>query len=369
MTDSVGCSITISNKNKINLLNMNRQQLRVFFSSLGEESFRADQVMKWIYHDYCDNFDGMTDIKKNLREKLKLHSEIRTPIMVNRQYSRDGTIKCCFKIDHQQIETVYIPKNMRATLCISSQVGCALKCDFCSTGRQGFSRNLHVFEIIGQVWSIARMINVNHIFGPPISNIVIMGMGEPLLNLNNIVIAIQIMLDNFGFGLSKRKITLSTSGVVPAIKKLADMMIDISLAISLHAPNDFIRSRIMPINRKWNICDLIDSIKYYVSKSTVSRNRGVTIEYIMLDHVNDYVNCAYQLVQCLQNLPCKINLIPCNVIPDSLYRCSSQDRICRFLKILSKYGLLATVRETRGDDINAACGQLVGVVIKKRQYF
>ena len=249
---------------KINLLDLNRQQMREFFKDLGEKPFRADQVMKWMYHYCCDNFDEMTDINKVLRGKLKEVAEIRAPEVVEEQRSSDGTIKWAIAVGDQRVETVYIPEDDRATLCVSSQVGCALECKFCSTAQQGFNRNLRVSEIIGQVWRAAKIVGAAKVTGQrPITNVVMMGMGEPLLNLNNVVPAMEIMLDDFGFGLSKRRVTLSTSGVVPALDKLGDM-IDVALAISLHAPNDEIRDEIVPINKKYNIETFLAAVRRYL---------------------------------------------------------------------------------------------------------
>lgn len=296
---------------KINLLDLNRQQMREFFKDLGEKPFRADQVMKWMYHYCCDNFDEMTDINKVLRGKLKEVAEIRAPEVVEEQRSSDGTIKWAIAVGDQRVETVYIPEDDRATLCVSSQVGCALECKFCSTAQQGFNRNLRVSEIIGQVWRAAKIVGAAKVTGQrPITNVVMMGMGEPLLNLNNVVPAMEIMLDDFGFGLSKRRVTLSTSGVVPALDKLGDM-IDVALAISLHAPNDEIRDEIVPINKKYNIETFLAAVRRYLEKSNANQGR-VTIEYVMLDHVNDGTEHAHQLAELLKDTPCKINLIPWN---------------------------------------------------------
>ncbi|UVK77149.1 MAG: 23S rRNA m(2)A2503 methyltransferase/tRNA m(2)A37 methyltransferase [Sodalis sp. Fle] len=349
---------------KFNLLDMNRQQLRDFFSELGEKSFRADQVMKWIYHYYCDDFDQMTNINKPLRARLKELAEIRAPAVVEEHRSDDGTIKWAVQVDDQQVETVYIPEGNRATLCVSSQVGCALQCTFCSTAQQGFNRNLRVSEIIGQVWRTAKIIGTTKVSGQrPITNVVMMGMGEPLLNLSNVVPAMEIMLDDFGFGLSKRRITLSTSGVVPALDKLGDM-IDVSLAISLHAPNDMIRDKIVPINRKYNIETCLSAIRRYLNKSNANQGK-VTVEYVMLYHINDETEHAHQLAECLKDTPCKINLIPWNHFPGAQYSRSSNTRVDHFAKVLMGYGFTTIVRKMRGDDINAACGQLVGKVIDR----
>ncbi|AOF52476.1 Ribosomal RNA large subunit methyltransferase N [Pasteurellaceae bacterium NI1060] len=353
----------ISNK-KINLMDLTRQQMREFFQELGEKPFRADQLVKWIYHFGEDNFDNMTNINKKLREKLKSVAEIRAPEVAVEQRSADGTIKWAMQVGDQQVETVYIPEADRATLCVSSQVGCALACTFCSTAQQGFNRNLTVSEIIGQVWRASKIIGNFGVTGVrPITNVVMMGMGEPLLNVANVVPAMEIMLDDFAYGLSKRRVTLSTSGVVPALDNL-NKMIDVALAISLHAPNDELRDEIVPINKKYNIKMLIDSVNRYLSVSNANHGK-VTIEYVMLDHVNDSVEHAHQLAEVLKNTPCKINLIPWNPFPEAPYAKSSNTRIDRFQKALMEYGFTVIVRKTRGDDIDAACGQLAGDVIDR----
>ncbi len=349
---------------KINLLDLNRKQMREFFIKMGEKPFRADQVMKWMYHYCSDDFEEMTDINKTLRNKLASLAEIRAPEVAVEQRSADGTIKWAIQVGNQQVETVYIPDGDRATLCVSSQVGCALECTFCSTAQQGFNRNLRVSEIIGQVWRAAKIIGAAKIAGTrPITNVVMMGMGEPLLNLNNVVPAMEIMLDDFGFGLSKRRVTLSTSGVVPALDKLGDM-IDVALAISLHAPNDTIRDEIVPINRKYNIDTFLASVNRYLGKSNANQGR-VTVEYVMLDHINDGTEHAHELAERLKDTPCKINLIPWNPFPGAPYGRSSNSRIDRFSKVLMEYGFTVIVRKTRGDDIDAACGQLAGEVIDR----
>ncbi|MBH3153567.1 bifunctional tRNA (adenosine(37)-C2)-methyltransferase TrmG/ribosomal RNA large subunit methyltransferase RlmN [Serratia marcescens] len=322
---------------KINLLDLNRQQMREFFAEMGEKPFRADQVMKWIYHYCCDDFEQMTDINKVLRGKLQRVAEIRAPEVAEEQRSADGTIKWAIKVGDQQVETVYIPEADRATLCVSSQVGCALECKFCSTAQQGFNRNLRVSEIIGQVWRAAKIIGALKVTGQrPITNVVMMGMGEPLLNLNN---------------------------VVPALDKLGDM-IDVALAISLHAPNDTIRDEIVPINRKYNIETFLSAVRRYLEKSNANQGR-VTVEYVMLDHINDSTDDAHQLAEVLKDTPCKINLIPWNPFPGAPYGRSSNSRVDRFSKVLMEYGFTTIVRKTRGDDIDAACGQLAGEVIDR----
>lgn len=353
-----------TNTKKINLMDLTRQQMREFFAELGEKPFRADQLVKWIYHFGEDNFDNMTNINKKLREKLKAVAEIKAPEVAVEQRSADGTIKWAMQVGEQQVETVYIPEADRATLCVSSQVGCALACTFCSTAQQGFNRNLTVSEIIGQVWRASKIIGNFGVTGVrPITNVVMMGMGEPLLNVANVVPAMEIMLDDFAYGLSKRRVTLSTSGVVPALDMLREK-IDVALAISLHAPNDKLRDEIMPINKKYNIKMLMDSVHRYLEVSNANHGK-VTIEYVLLDHVNDGTEHAHQLAQVLKNTPCKINLIPWNPFPEAPYGKSSNSRVDRFQKTLMEYGFTVIVRKTRGDDIDAACGQLAGDVIDR----
>ena len=353
-----------TNTKKINLMDLTRQQMREFFAELGEKPFRADQLVKWIYHFGEDNFDNMTNINKKLREKLKAVAEIKAPEVAVEQRSADGTIKWAMQVGEQQVETVYIPEADRATLCVSSQVGCALACTFCSTAQQGFNRNLTVSEIIGQVWRASKIIGNFGVTGVrPITNVVMMGMGEPLLNVANVVPAMEIMLDDFAYGLSKRRVTLTTSGVVPALDMLRDK-IDVALAISLHAPNDELRDEIMPINKKYNIKMLMDSVHRYLEVSNANHGK-VTIEYVLLDHVNDGTEHAHQLAQVLKNTPCKINLIPWNPFPEAPYGKSSNSRVDRFQKTLMEYGFTVIVRKTRGDDIDAACGQLAGDVIDR----
>ena len=353
-----------TNTKKINLMDLTRQQMREFFAELGEKPFRADQLVKWIYHFGEDNFDNMTNINKKLREKLKAVAEIKAPEVAVEQRSADGTIKWAMQVGEQQVETVYIPEADRATLCVSSQVGCALACTFCSTAQQGFNRNLTVSEIIGQVWRASKIIGNFGVTGVrPITNVVMMGMGEPLLNVANVVPAMEIMLDDFAYGLSKRRVTLSTSGVVPALDMLRDK-IDVALAISLHAPNDELRDKIMPINKKYNIKMLMDSVHRYLEVSNANHGK-VTIEYVLLDHVNDGTEHAHQLAQVLKNTPGKINLIPWNPFPEAPYGKSSNSRVDRFQKTLMEYGFTVIVRKTRGDDIDAACGQLAGDVIDR----
>ncbi|WP_265436135.1 bifunctional tRNA (adenosine(37)-C2)-methyltransferase TrmG/ribosomal RNA large subunit methyltransferase RlmN [Aeromonas media] len=344
---------------KTNLLDLDRDAMRAFFVELGEKPFRADQIMKWIYHSGCDDFDQMSNVNKALRERLKAIAEIRAPEISREQRSSDGTIKWALQVGDQEVETVYIPEADRATLCVSSQVGCALACTFCSTAQQGFNRNLKVSEIIGQVWRAAKVVGGKR----PITNVVMMGMGEPLLNLANVVPAMSLMMDDYGFGISKRRVTLSTSGVVPALDMLGDQ-IDVALAISLHAPNDKLRSEIMPINDKYNIEAFLAGVRRYLAKSNANGGR-VTVEYVLLDHINDDMQHAHELAQVLKETPCKINLIPFNPFPGNPFGKPSNSRIDRFSKVLMEYGLTVIVRKTRGDDIDAACGQLVGEVIDR----
>ncbi|HEY5716061.1 MAG TPA: bifunctional tRNA (adenosine(37)-C2)-methyltransferase TrmG/ribosomal RNA large subunit methyltransferase RlmN [Psychromonas sp.] len=352
------------NIKKVNLLDLNREGLRAFFVELGEKPFRAEQVMKWIYHYGCDDFELMTNVNKKLREKLKERAEIVAPQVKVEQRSNDGTIKWAMTVGDQEVETVYIPEKERATLCVSSQVGCALACNFCSTAQQGFNRNLTVSEIIGQVWRAAKIIGVMGESGKrPITNVVMMGMGEPLLNLNNLVPALELMLDDWGYALSKRRVTVSTSGVVPGLDILGDR-IDVALAISLHAANDKLRSEMMPINDKYNIADFLAGVKRYIDKSNANRGK-VTVEYLLLDHYNDSTDQAHELAELLKDTPCKINLIPFNPFPGNEYQKPSNSRVDRFNKVLMEYGHTVIVRKTRGDDIDAACGQLVGDVIDR----
>ncbi|MCW8107320.1 bifunctional tRNA (adenosine(37)-C2)-methyltransferase TrmG/ribosomal RNA large subunit methyltransferase RlmN [Alteromonas ponticola] len=350
---------------KTNLLNLSRTMMREFFNEIGEKPFRADQVMKWIYQQGVSDFAQMSNLNKGLREKLELHCEIVAPEIAYFQEASDGTIKFALALaGGQEVESVWIPESDRATLCVSSQVGCALECTFCSTAQQGFNRNLSVSEIIGQVWRVATHLGLSKDTSKrPITNVVMMGMGEPLLNLKNVVPAMDLMLDDFGFGLSKRRVTLSTSGVVPALDKLGDQ-IDVALAISLHAPNDTLRDEIVPVNKKYNIEEFLAGVRRYLAKSKANQGK-VTVEYVMLSHINDSTEQAHELAKVLKETPCKINLIPFNPYPGSPYTCSSNSRIDRFAKVLMEYGYTVVVRKTRGDDIDAACGQLVGDVVDR----
>lgn len=349
---------------KVNLLGLTQQQLEAFFEQLGEKRFRAGQVMKWIHHFGIDDFDAMSNLGKALREKLKACAEIRGPEVVSQDISSDGTRKWVVRVASGScVETVYIPQGGRGTLCVSSQAGCALDCSFCSTGKQGFNSDLTSAEIIGQVWI------ANKSFGTvpakidrAITNVVMMGMGEPLLNFDNVVDAMQIMMDDLGYGLSKRKVTLSTSGVAPMIDRLAEV-IDVSLALSLHAPNDELRNQLVPINRKYPLAVVLDACKRYISR--LGEKRVLTVEYTLLKDVNDQPEHAAQMIALLKDFPCKINLIPFNPFPFSGYERPSNNAIRRFQDQLHQAGHNVTVRTTRGEDIDAACGQLVGQVMDR----
>ncbi len=349
---------------KTNLLALTRAEMQAFFESLGEHSYRAHQVMKWIHHHGVVDFAYMTDLSKALRVRLAEVACVQTPEIALQHFSQDGTRKWVLKLDAANaIETVFIPDGKRGTLCVSSQVGCALDCRFCSTGKQGFQRDLSVAEIIAQVFVAQQS------FGPldnlgqrPITNVVFMGMGEPLLNFEAVVKAAQVMLDDLGYGLSKRRVTISTSGIVPAIDRLAET-VDLSLAISLHAPDDALRTQLVPVNAKYPLKSLMASCRNYLA--CYSERKRITMEYVMLEGVNDTAQQARQLVTLLQGVPCKVNLIPFNPFPHAPYRRSRPAQVERFQKILLGAGLFASVRKTRGDDIDAACGQLVGQVVDR----
>jgi len=349
---------------KVNLLGLTQPQLESFFESIGEKRFRAGQVMKWIHHFGIDDFDAMSNLGKALKEKLKAAAEIRGPEIVSEDISRDGTRKWVIRVASGScVETVYIPQNGRGTLCVSSQAGCALDCSFCSTGKQGFNSNLTAAEVIGQVWIANKSFgSVPAKIDRAITNVVMMGMGEPLLNFDNVVAAMRIMMDDLGYGISKRKVTLSTSGVVPMIEELAKH-IDVSLALSLHAPNDELRNELVPINRKYPLAMLLDACQRYIGQ--LGEKRVLTIEYTLLKDVNDLPEHALQMIELLRNVPCKINLIPFNPFPHSGYERPSKNATRRFQELLMQAGFNVTVRTTRGDDIDAACGQLVGQVMDR----
>lgn len=350
---------------KTNLLGYNRQQLETFFTDMGEKRFRAQQVMQWIHQVGVEDFDQMTNLSKALRDKLKTVATIQPPDIVHKEYSKDGTRKWVISSESGgKIETVLIPDGDRKTLCISSQVGCSVDCSFCSTGKQGFEADLSTADIIGQLWI------ANRSFGPqenkgahPITNVVMMGMGEPLLNYDAVLPALEIMKDDFAYGISKRKVTVSTSGVVPAIDKLGEA-IDVSLAVSLHAPNDELRNTLVPLNKKYPLVELLASCRRFLQRFN-SQRRTITMEYVLLEGVNDNMEHAEQLAELLKDVPSKINLIPFNPFPGAPYKRPSNNRVHRFQKYLSDAGYIVTTRTTRGDDIDAACGQLVGQVQDK----
>lgn len=349
---------------KVNLLGLTQAKLDAFFEELGEKRFRAGQVMKWIHHFGVDNFDDMTNVSKALREKLKARAEIRGPDVVSEDISADGTRKWVVRVASGScVETVYIPQNGRGTLCVSSQAGCALDCSFCSTGKQGFNSDLSAAEIIGQVWI------ANKSFGTvpakvdrAITNVVMMGMGEPLLNFDNVIDAMTLMMDDLGYGISKRKVTLSTSGVVPMIDKLGEVT-DVALALSLHAPNDALRNQLVPLNKKYPLAVLLPACNKYIAG--LGEKRYLTIEYTLLKDVNDRPEHARELIELLRDTPCKINLIPFNPFPHSGYERPSNNAIRRFQELLQDAGYNVTVRTPRGEDIDAACGQLVGQVMDR----
>lgn len=334
----------------------------MFFADIGEKSFRAAQILKWVYQFGVNDFDAMTNLSKSLREKLKDLAEIRLPEIVSEHRSQDGTIKWVLRVDNLNcIEAVFIPETDRGTLCISSQVGCALDCDFCSTAQQGFNRNLSSGEIIGQIWMANHAMGISPRDERRISNVVLMGMGEPLLNFENVVRAMSLMLDDDAYGLSKRRVTLSTSGVVPALDRLKEIS-DVSLALSLHAPDDELRNKLVPLNKKYPIAEVIAACRRYVDGAS---RRKVTVEYVMLAGINDSDEHARKLAKLLRTLPSKVNLIPFNPFPNTTYKASSQSRIDAFRDILIKSDITAITRKTRGDDIDAACGQLAGQVMDR----
>jgi 23S rRNA (adenine2503-C2)-methyltransferase len=347
-----------ANLETVNLLNFDRKGLQAFFVNLGEKPFRATQLLKWIYQEGITDFNQMTNLSKTLRSYLQDHCEIKTPKLVTEQKASDGTRKWAVEMHcGNRVETVYIPEERRATLCVSSQVGCALACTFCSTAQQGFNRNLSVSEIIGQLYLAQQQL------GPEqkITNVVMMGMGEPLLNFDNAVAAMNLMMDDFSFGLSKRRVTVSTSGVVPSMQRL-NAVCDVSMAVSLHAPTDELRNQLVPINKKYPLKELMAACQDYAKDGP---RKHITFEYVMLDGINDSIQEANALVKLLKNVPSKVNLIPFNPFPQSQYRCSSAASILRFRDILNNAGIVATIRKTRGEDIDAACGQLVGQVQDK----
>jgi 23S rRNA (adenine2503-C2)-methyltransferase len=346
---------------KINLLGLPRQKMLDFLEEIGEKPFRAKQIMQWIHQYGVHDFNEMTNISKALREKLSRIAEIQGPEIVYQDISTDGTRKWVMRMPGgSSIETVLIPEGGRGTLCISSQIGCALDCSFCSTGKQGFNRNLSTEEIVGQIWNaIASFEELDRVKDRPVTNVVFMGMGEPLLNFDNVMDAVNIMMDDFAYSISKKRLTISTAGVVPAIDRMGEFT-DASIAISLHAPNDELRNELVPVNKKYPIKVLLESLKNYLDQLTDKRK--ATIEYTLIAGVNDRRIHAEQLIEILKGIPCKINLIPFNPFPGSGYKKPSNNEVRCFQDWLMAGGYITTVRTTRGDDIDAACGQLVGQV-------
>ncbi|MGV6827256.1 MAG: 23S rRNA (adenine(2503)-C(2))-methyltransferase RlmN [bacterium] len=346
----------MSNQQKINLLGLDKQDMEVLFEEMGAKAFHGRNALKWIHKHGVTEFSEMTDLPKSLREKLAQVAEIRAPEITFEQPSTDGTVKWLLSLpDGQRIETVLIPEGKRRTLCISSQVGCALDCSFCSTAQQGFNRNLTADEIIGQVW------RVTHQMGVDLTNVVLMGMGEPLANFDAVVKAMSIMQEDLAYMLSKQRVTLSTSGIVPNLERLKEVS-DVSLAVSLHAPENDLRDELVPINRKYPLETLIPACKAYLGDD---KRRKITWEYVMIDGVNDTVRHARALIRLLEGVPSKVNLIPFNPFPGTRYQTSTAEAVEKFREKLVKAGIVTTVRKTRGDDIAAACGQLVGMVRDK----
>lgn len=350
----------------VNLLDFDAKALTSFCMEIGEKPFRARQLLRWIHRSGEADFDAMSDLAKGLRGKLSAAAVIEPPQMISDHVAADGTRKWLLSVGAGNgIETVFIPETSRGTLCISSQVGCALACSFCSTGRQGFNRNLTVAEIIGQLWWANKALEETFKGEPEreraITNVVMMGMGEPLANFENVVTALDLMLDDNAYGLSRRRVTVSTSGLVPAMDRLRERC-PVALAVSLHAPNDALRDQLVPINKKYPIKELLAACERYLERAP---RDFITFEYVMLDGVNDSIVHARELVQLVRHTPCKLNLIPFNSFPNSGYRRSSAEAVSDFRDVLMNAGLITTVRKTRGDDIDAACGQLAGKVDDK----
>ncbi|WP_435626468.1 23S rRNA (adenine(2503)-C(2))-methyltransferase RlmN [Candidatus Ferrigenium straubiae] len=347
---------------KQNLLDFDPAALTAWFAEHGEKPFRARQVLRWIYQSGESDFDAMSDLAKSLREKLKEIACVEAPRVMREELSDDGTRKWLLDMGTgNAVETVFIPEESRGTLCVSTQAGCSLDCAFCSTGKQGFSRNLSTAEIIGQLWWANRELGKDVDNNWKISNVVLMGMGEPLLNFDHTVSALRLMLDDHAYGLSRRRVTVSTSGIVPAMDRLRDEC-PVALAVSLHAPNDKLRDVLVPINQKYPLKELLAACRRYLEKAP---RDFITFEYVLLDGVNDSEQQARELVRLVRDVPCKFNLIPFNPFPETLYRRSKPEAIRRFRDVLMEADIVATTRKTRGDDIAAACGQLAGVVQDK----
>ncbi|WP_300453417.1 23S rRNA (adenine(2503)-C(2))-methyltransferase RlmN [Accumulibacter sp.] len=349
----------------VNLLDLDAAGLTAFFAGHGEKPFRAKQVLRWLHRFGQTDFGAMTDIAKGLREKLQSMAVVLPPKLIGDSVSDDGTRKFLFDVGGgNAVESVFIPEAGRGTLCISTQAGCALDCSFCSTGKQGFNRNLTVGEIVGQLWQARHALGARHASGDDerlISNVVLMGMGEPLANFERTVTALRLMLDDNAYGLSRRRVTVSTAGLVPAIDRLRDEC-PVALAVSLHAPNDRLRDELVPLNRKYPLHELMPACLRYLERAP---RDFVTFEYVMLDGVNDADAQACELLDLTRDVPCKFNLIPFNPFPGSPYRRSPSPRIRRFAEILIDAGVVTTTRKTRGDDIDAACGQLAGQVLDR----
>ena len=350
----------------VNLLDFDAEGLTAWFAEQGEKPFRARQVLRWMHQRGEGDFSAMTDIAKSLREKLQTTAAVSPPPTISDKLSDDGTRKFLFDVGNRNaVETVFIPEDDRGTLCISSQAGCALECAFCSTGRQGFNRNLTTAEIIGQLWQANRALGRDPANGSSgeriISNVVLMGMGEPLANFDNLVPALRLMLDDNAYGLSRRRVTVSTSGIVPAMDRLAEAC-PVALAVSLHAPTDGLRDKLVPINRKYPLAELMAACQRYL---VYAPRDFITFEYVMLDGVNDSDADARALLHLVRDVPCKLNLIPFNPFPASGFHRSPAERVRRFASILIEGGIVTTTRKTRGDDIDAACGQLAGKVQDK----
>ena len=350
----------------VNLLDFDAKALVDFCAGIGEKSFRAKQLLRWIHRSGEADFAGMSDLAKELRDKLSTAAIIEPPRVISDHTAIDGTRKWLLSVGAGNgIETVFIPETNRGTLCISSQVGCALACTFCSTGRQGFNRNLTVAEIIGQLWwankALGEEFQEDAVRSRAVTNVVMMGMGEPLANFENVVTALDLMLDDNAYGLSRRRVTVSTSGLVPAMDRLRERC-PVALAVSLHAPNDALRDQLVPINKKYPIKELLAACQRYLQSAP---RDFITFEYVMLEGVNDSLTHAHELVQLVQHTSCKFNLIPFNPFPGSGYRRSSPEAVRLFRDVLMQAGLITTVRKTRGDDIAAACGQLAGKVYDK----
>lgn len=344
---------------QVSLLGMNRQMLADWLGSQGEKPFRAQQLMQWVHQRGIIDYDQMTDLSKVLRAKLSQLAPVRLPEVKVDQVASDGTRKWLLEVDgHNAIEMVFIPETNRGTLCISSQVGCALACTFCMTAKQGFNRNLSSDEIIGQMWLAQHLLRQAGWGENPITNVVFMGMGEPLLNVNQVFPAAEILMDDWGYGLSKRRVTISTSGIVPAMDMMTERL-DISLAVSLHAANNTLRDVLVPVNQKYPLAELMGACRRYLQRYP---KRHVLFEYVMLDGVNDSISHAREVITLLQGISAKVNLIPFNPFPDTDYQTSPFERVLAFQQRLMKAGLQTNIRKTRGEDIDAACGQLAGDV-------